>query len=102
MQSFLASPRLPTAYASHALPASDANPLPSSLVAPSPLPEAIVRGLERTSWPGRCQVAQDKEKEGVTWYLDGAHTVESLKCCGEWFGEEALRFVFAPFFSLCR
>lgn len=23
--------------------------------------------------------------EGVKWFLDGAHTVESVECCGEWY-----------------
>ncbi|ORY89056.1 FolC bifunctional protein [Leucosporidium creatinivorum] len=90
VQSFLSSPRLPSAYSSHALPHSTSDPLPSSLIAPTPLPAAIRKGLEETTWPGRCQVEKDAKVEGVTWYLDGAHTVESLKCCGEWFGEEAL------------
>ena len=27
----------------------------------------------------------DPKKAGVTWYLDGAHTVESLNYCVEWF-----------------
>ncbi|GAA5850349.1 hypothetical protein JCM3766R1_004319 [Sporobolomyces carnicolor] len=105
VRAFLASPRLPRAFASARLdspPPSKASPdqntqegglLPTlalDLVAPSPLPERVVAGLEQTRWPGRCQTARDAVDPALTWYLDGAHTVESLKCCGEWFAQEAL------------
>lgn len=55
------------------------------------LPEQVVEGLQNARWPGRCQVVDDRqpERQGVTWYLDGAHTVESLVCCAEWFVEAA-------------
>ena len=47
----------------------------------------MVKGLESASWPGRCQVAIDKQHNDLTWYLDGAHTADSLICCGQWFSE---------------
>lgn len=53
-----------------------------------PLSPALREGLERARWPGRCQVVRDPKKgvrEGVKWWLDGAHTVESLEECGKWF-----------------
>ncbi|GAA6013674.1 hypothetical protein JCM10207_004814 [Rhodosporidiobolus poonsookiae] len=98
VQSFLASPRCPPAFPSISPPApstSTSSPsalpsLPLSLLAPSPLPSNMVTALERARWPGRCQVETDTVERGVKWYLDGAHTVESLKCCGEWFAEAAL------------
>ena len=37
-------------------------------------------------WPGRCQVIK---RVGVSYYLDGAHTVESLRVCSSWFKESA-------------
>lgn len=49
------------------------------------LSKADIEGLERARWPGRCQVVQDPQDSGFRWYLDGAHTVESLVCCGDWF-----------------
>ncbi|KAH8920519.1 FolC bifunctional protein [Atractiella rhizophila] len=55
--------------------------LHSSIIAPSPLPPLIVKGLEEVRWPGRCQIA---ERGRLRWLLDGAHTVESLKVCAEW------------------
>ncbi|GAA6006148.1 hypothetical protein JCM11491_002049 [Sporobolomyces phaffii] len=101
VRAFLSSPRLPAAFSEQALaPSLPANAatsgspelaaLPLDLIAPSPLDGTLVRGLENTRWPGRCQTAADHDVTGLTWYLDGAHTVESLRCCGEWFAEEAL------------
>ncbi|KAK4050744.1 Folylpolyglutamate synthetase [Microbotryomycetes sp. JL221] len=91
VQTFLASPRLPSAYSALALPAAQHSQLPLQLVAPNPLPQGIVKGLEQTRWPGRCQVEKDaRAGSDMIWYLDGAHTVESLKCCGDWFAETAL------------
>lgn len=105
IQTFLASPNLPSAFRSQRTHTSDLTSTPQSvksetdlpslakdLVAPCPLPENIVRGLERAHWPGRCQVVEDRkqERKGVTWFLDGAHTVESLRCCGEWFVDAAV------------
>ena len=49
------------------------------------LPESFKHGLATTKWPGRCQTIIDPARSGVTWYLDGAHTVESLECCMQWF-----------------
>lgn len=42
----------------------------------------LLQGLESASWPGRCQVLP---KDQVTWFFDGAHTVESLELAGSWF-----------------
>ncbi|KAJ7178996.1 Mur ligase [Mycena filopes] len=49
------------------------------------LPNDFVRGLENARWPGRCQTVQDPAFSSTTWYLDGAHTLESLECCIQWF-----------------
>ena len=51
----------------------------------TPLPRAYIEGLRKTTWPGRCQTVADPNQAGTTWFLDGAHTVESLDCCMEWF-----------------
>ncbi|KNZ74796.1 Folylpolyglutamate synthase [Termitomyces sp. J132] len=51
----------------------------------TPLPETFVTALRKTRWPGRCQTIVDPNRDNVTWYLDGAHTVESLECCIQWF-----------------
>lgn len=49
-----------------------------------PLPELFRRGLESVVWPGRCQVKREKN---IEWFIDGAHTVESLEVAGKWFAE---------------
>lgn len=51
----------------------------------SPLPKEFIDGLEQVVWRGRCEV---KEEGDVTWYVDGAHTVDSLKMAARWFVEE--------------
>jgi folylpolyglutamate synthase len=50
-----------------------------------PIPQVLARGLELTKWPGRCQQVEDPNRENTSWFLDGAHTVESLQCCFGWF-----------------
>jgi folylpolyglutamate synthase len=50
------------------------------------LPDSFRGPLERTRWPGRCQKVEQGE---TTWLLDGAHTTESLRSCGEWAWTEA-------------
>ncbi|KII94848.1 hypothetical protein PLICRDRAFT_99170 [Plicaturopsis crispa FD-325 SS-3] len=49
------------------------------------LSEDVVAGLENTKWPGRCQTVRDPKHPDTTWFIDGAHTVESLECCVQWF-----------------
>ncbi|KAK3693476.1 Mur ligase [Podospora appendiculata] len=47
------------------------------------MPVEFVRGLKAAKLPGRCEVVTDRE--GVEWFVDGAHTAESLAGVGEWF-----------------
>ncbi|KAF8624125.1 hypothetical protein AX15_006032 [Amanita polypyramis BW_CC] len=49
------------------------------------LSESYTKGLENTRWPGRCQTVIDPHLQHTTWYLDGAHTSESIECCLQWF-----------------
>ena len=46
------------------------------------LPGKFIAGLESVAWPGRCQVLKDGD---ITWFLDGAHTTESLRLAAAWF-----------------
>lgn len=64
----------------HAHLSSLGHNLPSS---PS-LPEPFIRGLENVQLPGRCDVRSDT-KAPVTWYIDSAHTAESLTLAAEWY-----------------
>ncbi|KAF8195732.1 FolC bifunctional protein [Mycena galopus ATCC 62051] len=49
------------------------------------LTDNFVRGLENARWPGRCQTVPDPVFSKTTWYLDGAHTLESISCGMDWF-----------------
>ncbi|KAI8821993.1 Mur ligase [Fimicolochytrium jonesii] len=49
---------------------------------------AIDSGLENAKWPGRAQKYVTPDHPGVTWYLDGAHTKESMQVCADWFEQE--------------
>ena len=49
------------------------------------LSDFVLDGLQSARWPGRCQEVSDPAHAGLTWFLDGAHTRESLDCCVEWF-----------------
>lgn len=66
------------------LAACHLNKIGISLDVSDTLPDEFITGLQDASWPGRCQVIKD-EKEGVTWFLDGAHTKESVEASSKWF-----------------
>jgi len=59
------------------------------------LPGIFIEGLKAARWPGRCQTVSDPTFPLIVWFLDGAHKVESLECCIEWFASPtaALRLV---------
>lgn len=46
------------------------------------VPIETVMGLKECRWPGRYQKI---EGEYATFYLDGAHTAESMVICAQWF-----------------
>eukprot|EP00842_Homolaphlyctis_polyrhiza_P005233 jgi/Hompol1/5710/HPOL_002417-RA len=45
----------------------------------------INRGLESVRWPGRCQRLTTPAYPSIEWFIDGAHTPESLQVCATWF-----------------
>ncbi|XP_077971572.1 folylpolyglutamate synthase, mitochondrial-like [Styela clava] len=51
------------------------------------LNDTHLNALFECQWGGRAQVLKF---QGLTFYLDGAHTVKSMQCCARWFQEEAL------------
>lgn len=53
-----------------------------------PLPTEFRRGLELARLGGRCETRHEKN---VTWYIDGGHTLESIKVAGEWFVSQIKR-----------
>lgn len=50
----------------------------------SSLPAEFVEGIQNTVFRGRCEI---KEDEAVTWYMDGAHTANSLEVSSKWFAD---------------
>ncbi|XP_052210795.1 folylpolyglutamate synthase isoform X2 [Diospyros lotus] len=56
----------------------------------SPLPEEFLRGLTTATLQGRAQIISDQfidiESPGdLVFYLDGAHSPESMEVCAKWF-----------------
>lgn len=49
------------------------------------LPEPFKAGLAATKWDGRCQIISNKPSfPEIDWYIDGAHTKESINVCSKW------------------
>ncbi|KXG53749.1 Folylpolyglutamate synthase, eukaryota [Penicillium griseofulvum] len=48
----------------------------------APLPAKFKTGLEETRLGGRCETRFEKN---VSWYIDGGHTLESIRLAGQWF-----------------
>lgn len=49
------------------------------------LPEKFIIGLQQTKWEGRCQIIKDGN---INWYIDGAHTQDSIEAASFWFKKE--------------
>lgn len=47
------------------------------------IPEGFERGLREARLRGRCETVEGGE--GLVWFVDGAHTEDSLAGVGEWF-----------------
>lgn len=54
----------------------------SENVMSEPLPAEFKKGLEETRLGGRCETRFEKN---VAWYIDGGHTLESIRLAGQWF-----------------
>ncbi|XP_048415266.2 folylpolyglutamate synthase, mitochondrial isoform X2 [Stegostoma tigrinum] len=48
----------------------------------------MINGLRDTKWLGRSQILK---RGPVTYYIDGAHTIGSIKACVKWFREHSLK-----------
>ncbi|XP_022248044.1 folylpolyglutamate synthase, mitochondrial-like isoform X1 [Limulus polyphemus] len=55
------------------------------LAIPFKVTSLFANGLQQCVWPGRFQVLK---RGSTTYYLDGAHTGESMEACIRWFKEE--------------
>lgn len=48
---------------------------------------SIKEGLKSVKWPGRAQVYESTDYPNLKWFLDGAHTKESIPAGCDWFEE---------------
>ncbi|CAN6805380.1 unnamed protein product [Brassica oleracea] len=60
------------------------------------IPEKFIKGLVTASLQGRGQVVPDqfiesRTSEDLVFYLDGAHTPESMEVCAKWFSSAVKR-----------
>jgi len=55
----------------------------------SRISEEVLRGLGNASLPGRCQLLTEGP---CKWYVDGAHTKDSLIVAGRWYAENVKRW----------
>ncbi|SCU95944.1 LAMI_0F04522g1_1 [Lachancea mirantina] len=60
---------------------------PLELSEDAKLPQKFIEGLQNTEWSGRCQTVKDGQ---ITWYIDGAHTKESIEAASGWFKSVAV------------
>ncbi|KAL9226634.1 hypothetical protein vseg_002423 [Gypsophila vaccaria] len=63
--------------------------VPQNITASS-LPEQFIKGLATASFQGRAQIVADQYigtegSEDLVFYLDGAHSPESMEVCAKWF-----------------
>lgn len=57
------------------------------------LPNYFINALQETEWPGRAQRLKleppngvsSSRSEGITFYIDGAHTAQSMLACEAWY-----------------
>lgn len=47
--------------------------------------EKVRKGLSDVQWGGRCET---RHETGISWYIDGGHTLESIELAGQWFAKE--------------
>lgn len=52
------------------------------------VPSFIKKGLHDCKWEGRCQIIPSGN---VTWFLDGAHTMDSIKQSADWFAQQQVK-----------
>ncbi|KAI9682057.1 MAG: Folylpolyglutamate synthetase [Caeruleum heppii] len=67
--------------------------IPADIAATSPLPDRFRRGLETVRWGGRCETRRER---GITWCIDGGHTMESIEVAGTWFADRVKTATSSP------
>lgn len=80
---------LATALAHQHLVSLDILKEPLELASSAKIPDLFRKGLEQTVWEGRCQIIRSNN---ITWYIDGAHTKESIEAASGWFRDVTATF----------
>ncbi|KAF7819067.1 folylpolyglutamate synthase isoform X1 [Senna tora] len=72
----------------------------------SDLPNEFIKGLSNAYFSGRAQIVYDTPSnadtasencvENLIFYLDGAHSPESMEACAKWFSDEVRRHKILP------
>lgn len=44
--------------------------------------QRLINGLREVKWSGRCET---RHENNITWYIDGGHTLESIKLAALWY-----------------
>lgn len=47
----------------------------------------LIQGLRDVKWAGRCETRREKN---LTWFIDGGHTLESIRLAGQWYANTQL------------
>jgi folylpolyglutamate synthase len=58
---------------------------PSYRLNVEPKAELIAAGLAAVYWPGRCEVVAHPTQKNLIFFIDGAHTDQSMQACCHWF-----------------
>lgn len=57
------------------------------------IPDKVKRGLRQVRWGGRCETRREPDT-GITWHIDGGHTLESIELAAAWFAEQVNMTIF--------
>lgn len=52
------------------------------------LEKEAVLGIQNCFWPGRQHIVTRKNSE-LRYFIDGAHTIESMNECSDWFKKQS-------------
>ncbi|KAF7867372.1 hypothetical protein EAF04_005455 [Stromatinia cepivora] len=63
----------------------DVPTLSGLLTLEQPIPGQFLEGIKTVKWAGRCEVMVTGN---ITWFIDGAHTVDSIKETGYWYASK--------------
>lgn len=72
------------------------NAVPDPFDSYSTLPQEFITGLQSARLGGRCEMRVDPVSSGLTWYIDGGHTLESIDVAAQWYASSTDRIMPDP------